>query len=66
MLDDEQQTPIFYAIKRNDLKIIGFLVEVVKININHREYQSRTPLYLAAFEGYIEVVDYLISKGADP
>ena len=43
-----------------------FLVHEAKVNINHREYQKRTPLYLAAFEGYLEVVNFLYESGADP
>jgi hypothetical protein len=56
MLDLEQQTPIFYAVKRFDLSIVKFFVEEAKVNINHTEYQSRTPIYLAAFEGNLEIV----------
>ena len=66
LLDDEEQTAIFYAIKRADLAILRCLVEDMKVNVNHREYQMRTPLYLAAFEGYLEIVDYLYENGADP
>jgi ankyrin repeat protein len=36
------------------------------VNINHKEYQNRTPIYLAAFEGNLSIVDYLYSKGANP
>lgn len=64
--DDEDQTAIFYSVKRNDLKVIEFLVKEVKVNINHREYQMRTPLYLAAFEGYVDVIEFLYDNGADP
>ncbi len=38
----------------------------MKVNLNHREYQDRTALYLAAFEGELDVVDYLYKNGADP
>lgn len=48
-LDEEEQTPLFYAVKRFDLEIIKFLVDSAKVNINHQEYQNRTPIYLAAF-----------------
>lgn len=66
ILDDEQQTAIFYAVKRSDLELIKYLVEEIKVDLNHREYQNRTALYLAAFEGYLDIVDYLIKKGANP
>ena len=52
-LDKEKQTPIFYAIKRGCMQILKFLVEEIKVNINHQEFFSRTPLYLASFEGNV-------------
>ena len=66
LTDEEQQTALFYAVKRFDLDIIKFLVEEAKVEINHKEYQYRTPIYLAAFEGNLEIVEYLYSKGGDP
>lgn len=65
-LDNQKQTAIFYAIKRADMEVLKFLVEQLKVNVNHREYQKRTPLYLAAFQGSIEIVDYLYKNSADP
>lgn len=64
--DDEQQTPLFYAVKRFDLEIVQFLVEEIGVVVNKAEYQLRTPIYLAAFEGNLPIVKYLYSKGADP
>jgi exosome complex exonuclease RRP6 len=57
---------MFYAIKRGDLSIIKYLVEEIKVNVNHREYQDRTLFYLAAFEGELNIVNYLYTMGADP
>lgn len=36
LLDQQQQTALFYAVKRFDLEVIKFLVQVVKVNINHK------------------------------
>lgn len=32
--DDEQQTPLFYAVKRFDLEIVQFLVEEIGVVVN--------------------------------
>lgn len=36
------------------------------ININGRDYMGRTPLYIASFCGWIELVRELLNRGADP
>jgi len=33
--DKEMQTPLFYAVKRGDLSVVRFLVEEVKVNLDH-------------------------------
>ena len=35
------------------------------INLNISDYDGRTPLHLAASEGHLEVVKYLVNKGVD-
>ena len=32
--DDEQQTPLFYAVKRFDLEIVRFLVQEMGVAVN--------------------------------
>ena len=39
LLDEEEQTPLFYAVKREETGVVRFLVEEVGVNINHMEYQ---------------------------
>ena len=65
-LDKELQTPLFYAVKKGSIQILQFLVEKIKVSINHQEFFNRTAFYLAAFEGNLEVVDYLYKMGANP
>lgn len=61
-LDFEFMTPIYDAIYSRNLDLCEFLIEEMKININHREIQERTPFYWASCTGNIEMVDFLISK----
>jgi len=35
------------------------------VNPNEGDYDGRTPLHLACEEGHLNVVDYLISRGAN-
>lgn len=34
--------------------------------VNQKNMTGETPLYVACKHGYLEIVDFLISKGADP
>ena len=44
-------TPIFHAVVRGDIPILKFLVEEIKVSINHVEKCNRTPIYQACFDG---------------
>ena len=48
------------------LRVIRFLVEECGANVNHRNDEGITSLAAAAREGYRDIVEYLLSKGADP
>jgi RNA polymerase sigma factor (sigma-70 family) len=47
-------------------RTIAFLVEECGANVNVRDEEGFTPLARAAREGHEPVVDYLLSRGADP
>ena len=44
-LDYESMTPIFEAIYSGDISLCDFLIEDIKININHTDCQNRNLLY---------------------
>ena len=36
------------------------------VSLDSADYDHRAPLHLAAAEGHLEVVEYLINQGVDP
>jgi ankyrin repeat protein len=48
------------------LRLIAFLVEECGANVNYLREDGMTPLAEAAREGYRDVVEYLLAKGANP
>ncbi len=61
--DKHELTPLFYAVMRNDEKMIKFLVETGNANVNLGKYNN--PLSIAISHGYMELAEYLINKGAN-
>jgi ankyrin repeat protein len=55
-----------YKDAATQLRTIAFLVEECGANVNCRNEEGLTPLAAAAREGYRDIVEYLLSKGADP
>ncbi len=47
------------------LPAVKFLVEALGADVNTADYRGYTPLHNAAFRGDNEMIDLLISKGAD-
>ncbi|KAL4494067.1 hypothetical protein ABPG72_016023 [Tetrahymena utriculariae] len=64
-LDNEEQTPIFYAVTSGNLEVVKFLIEEKKVNHQHKEFQDRTPFYLACFLGNMPIIEYLYEKGVN-
>eukprot|EP00026_Physarum_polycephalum_P004566 Phypoly_transcript_04588.p1 GENE.Phypoly_transcript_04588~~Phypoly_transcript_04588.p1 ORF type:complete len:601 (+),score=91.42 Phypoly_transcript_04588:309-2111(+) len=50
---------------KGDLIKLKLLVEEEKFNVNDPDYDGRTPLHLAAEEGHLETVKYLVQRGAN-
>ncbi|PQE33429.1 Ankyrin repeat-containing domain protein [Rutstroemia sp. NJR-2017a WRK4] len=49
-----------------NLVIVSLLVERSSAELNFKDQDGRTPLWLAASKGYAEVVEYLLKHKADP
>jgi len=50
-LDAELMTPLFYAIRGENIDVIRFLIEEKKVNIEHEECMQRTVFYWACCLG---------------
>ncbi|PQE30879.1 ankyrin repeat-containing protein [Rutstroemia sp. NJR-2017a WRK4] len=51
---------------RWNLAIVSLLVERSSAELNFKDQLGRTPLWLAASRGYVEIVEYLLKHKADP
>lgn len=55
---------IMWAIKNGDLDQVKELIEQKNFDVN-QEISARFPIHYAADYGQADVLDYLLSKGAD-
>jgi ankyrin repeat protein len=55
-----------YKDAEGQLRVMAFLVEECGANVNYRNDEGITPLAAAAREGYRDIVEYLLARGADP
>ncbi|XP_077977188.1 ankyrin repeat and BTB/POZ domain-containing protein 1-like [Glandiceps talaboti] len=55
---------LFSSCKRGDLPSVKYLVEKKRINLYIRDIWNSTPLYYACLCGHVNVVEYLLSRGA--
>ena len=63
--DNNGNYVIHYASNSDLLQIVKYLIENRKVDLNTKGYFERTPLHKACENGYLPIVDYLISKGAN-
>lgn len=59
-----ERDSIMWAIKNGDLDQVKELIEQKQFNVNE-EITARFPIHFAADYGQTDVLQYLISKGAD-
>ena len=62
---DSQKTPLHVACQFGQLNAVKMLHESFDADIEARTVHGRTPLHLAAAQGFDKVVEYLISRKAD-
>jgi ankyrin repeat protein len=60
----EDQFRIYYAAYFGDVEMMDNL-RLLGWNVNGQDYDGRTAVGIAASEGHLDVIKYLISKGAD-
>lgn len=62
---ESQKTPLHVACQYGQFNAVKMLVESFGADIEARSAFGRTPLHLAAAQGFPEVVEYLISRNAN-
>mmetsp|Transcript_54429 Transcript_54429/g.151618 ORF Transcript_54429/g.151618 Transcript_54429/m.151618 type:complete len:561 (+) Transcript_54429:65-1747(+) len=62
-LDDNQQTPLYYAAREGNLQCMDFLVER-RCNVNQRDANGQSPLFYAARSGHVDACRLLLGLGA--
>jgi len=55
-----------YKDAEGQLRVIKFLVEECGANVNYHNGEGMTPLAAAAREGYLDIAEYLLTRGANP
>ena len=63
--DDNGENIIFYAVRGNNRPLIEILTQEYKQNLNTRNNQGETPLFIAA-QNTPDLVPFLLAKGASP
>ncbi|MGC9105409.1 MAG: ankyrin repeat domain-containing protein [Thermoprotei archaeon] len=56
---------LFEAVEEGDLQRVKYLVEIHQCDVNIRDKDGNTPLHLAAWYGYLDIVKFLVEHGAD-
>ena len=63
-LNDDQELEFTGAVNEGDLKVVKMYVETTDLKIND-SYFAWTPFLMTAAKGQLEVMKYLVSKGAN-
>ena len=66
LADYQGHTPLTIASNTGDLSIVRKLVCDCYVDVNSRSIHGITALHMAAQDGHTSVVNFLLSKGADP
>ena len=64
MVDDDFYRQIYASLEHDDLYILKVML-ILRKNLNDYDYDGRTPLGVAASDGNLKAVKYLVSHGAN-
>jgi ankyrin repeat protein len=56
---------MYYLARFGRAKIAEFLLNGFEINLNDKDYNQQSPIFYAARDNQIAIVDLFVSKGAD-
>ena len=63
--DDNLNSAIHFAAINGYLLIVKYLIERQYFSVNTKGYLNRTPIHYACMKNHYDIVNYLLSKGAD-
>ncbi|KAL9957509.1 hypothetical protein ACROYT_G039148 [Oculina patagonica] len=63
--ENEERIPLHFAAESGVLCVVRSLVSACPESVNDFDYGSRTPLHLAASQGWVEVATHLLQNGAE-
>lgn len=63
-LNKAGETPLHVAVRAQKVQAIDFLLEQEGVNIESKTSKNMTPLQVAAIEGYSDMAQFLLDKGA--
>jgi hypothetical protein len=64
-VDKYGRTSLHLATKRNDITAVTELLNDPTVNVNAKDHRCETALHIAASEGFVEIMDKLITNGAN-
>ncbi|XP_071084668.1 uncharacterized protein [Haliotis cracherodii] len=65
LVDEDGDNTLHFACWRGDVETVKFVLSLHVADINSRGGRSRTPVMWAAWRGHRDVVELLVSEGAD-
>ncbi|KAI3872646.1 hypothetical protein MKX03_014990, partial [Papaver bracteatum] len=64
--DTNSRRAIHFVAAGGSVKVLKYLIEELKLNVDVKDGSRKTPLYRAAIEGRLDVMEYLLQIGANP
>lgn len=65
VVNDNNRTPLFSAVKSGNIEIVSYLLSK-GANVNARDVSGITPLMLACYNSNYQLVEFLLDNGAEP